>query len=220
MKKLQLTQVTAICVDGRPLTEERRELYEKIVQYMKDKIDFYCIKMLLTEDPKIDGIDFVQIDHMPNVRIYDQFCLSEMHKHVDSDFCLIFQDDGFVINPELWRPIFLEYDYVGAPWPPLHPWPEPGRMDRRVGNGGFCLRSKKLLEAIKEFKAENNEDIIIVSTRRDELDQKGIKFAPMLLAADFSIECEFMPTQSMSSTFGFHHKARVPDALQIISKKS
>jgi hypothetical protein len=218
MKKLDLTRITAICVDGRPLTQERRDHYETIVNYMRSKIDFASIKMLLVEDPNIEGIEFIQIEQILTLQGYSQFCLSDLHKHIDSEYCLIFQDDGFVIHPELWRPIFLDYDYIGAPWPPLHPWPEPGRMDRRVGNGGFCLRSKRLLEATADFTAYENEDITIVCTRREELEQKGLKFAPLQIASDFSIECRFMPGQSMSSCFGFHNKVRVPDALEIISK--
>lgn len=220
MQKLDLTKITAICVDGRPLTQERRDHYEIIVNYMRSKIYFASVKMLLVEDPNIEGIDYVKVEPISDLQQYSQFCLSRLHEFVDTEFCLIFQDDGFVINPELWRPIFLEYDYIGAPWPPFHPWPAPGRMDRRVGNGGFCLRSKKLLEATRHFEANENEDIIIVSTRRDELDAQGLKFAPLEISYDFSIETQFVDNQSMSASFGFHHKARVADALRIISAKS
>lgn len=220
MKKLDLTQITAITIDGLELTQEKRNTFSKIIEYMRSRINFASIKMLMVEDPNIEGVEFVKIDPIPTYAEWNQFCLSEMYKHIDTDFCLIFHDDGFVINPELWRPIFLEYDYIGAPWPPMHPWPEPGRRDRRVGNGGFCIRSKRLLEAVKDFKADMNEDIVIVCSKRNELEALGLKFAPLEIATDFSIETQFLHTQSISSCFGFHGKYRVDEALRIISKKS
>ena len=220
MKKLELPSVTAITIDGLELTQQKRDTFRKIVGYMRSKINFASIKMLMVDDPEIEGTDFIKIDPIPSYPQWNQFCLSEMHKYVDTDFCLIFHDDGFVVNPEMWRPIFLEYDYIGAPWPPLHPWPEPERPDRRVGNGGFCIRSKRLLEAVKEFEADKNEDIVIVCGRRNELEAKGLKFAPVHVAIDFSIETQFLQEQSINRCFGFHGKYRVDEAMRIISAKS
>lgn len=220
MKRLELPSVTAICIDGRPLTDALRNSYAAIVNYMRSRIDFGAVKLVMTSDPKIEGTEFCQIDELQTLQDYSNFCISEMHKYVETEHCLIFQEDGFVLNPEMWRPIFLQYDYIGAPWPPIHPWPEPGRMDRRVGNGGFSMRSKKLLEFIKDFKTDINEDIAIVSTYRDELDSAGFKFAPLGVAIDFSIETQFLAEQSVSRCFGFHGKYRVEEAMQIMSKKS
>jgi hypothetical protein len=219
-EKLNLPSVTAICIDGKPLTEEIKLRYQTIVKFMISKINFAKVKLVMVDDPEIEGAEFIKIDPINSYPEWNQYCLSELHTHVDTDFCLIFQTDGFVVNPELWRPIFLEYDYIGAPWPPLHPWPEPTRMDRRVGNGGFCIRSKKLLDATKDFIADNNEDIMIVSKYRDELDSKGFKFAPLNIATEFSIETQFMQSQAIHSCFGFHGKYRVDEALRILEQKS
>ena len=35
---------------------------------------------------------------------------------------LIVQDDGFIINKNLWDEEFLSYDYIGAPWPLDEKW--------------------------------------------------------------------------------------------------
>lgn len=218
--KLDLKRVTAICIDGRPADRARNDHYRKIVSWMMSQIEFFEVKLLMTEDPHIAGAKFVEIEPIRSLDEYSNFCLRELHSHVDSDYCLVFQDDGFVVNPELWNPEFFEYDYIGAPWPPFEPWPEAGRFDRRVGNGGFSLRSKRLLEFTKDFVADRNEDIVIASTRRDEIDAAGLKVAPLEVALDFSIETEFVSTQSMHSCFGFHHRQRVDHALQIISEKS
>jgi hypothetical protein len=52
------------------------------------------------------------------------------------DFNLIIHADGFAVNSEAWTSEFLNYDYIGARW-----------GDGIVGNGGFCLRSRKLYDA-------------------------------------------------------------------------
>ena len=66
-----------------------------------------------------------------------------LKKYIDTDFCLIIQGDGFVIHPENWTDEFLKYDYIGAPWRNLAHY-----SFIRVGNGGFSLRSKKLLKIL------------------------------------------------------------------------
>ena len=55
---------------------------------------------------------------------------------------LIIQHDGFILNHKAWDNEFLNYDYIGAPvyWM--------GNKLIEVGNGGFSLRSKKLLKII------------------------------------------------------------------------
>lgn len=220
MRKLDLSNVTAVCIDGRPLTQEKRLRYSQIIKYMRSTVNFAEIKLLMLDDPEVDGTSYVKVNQIDSLEEYSQFCLTELSDHIDTDFCMIFQDDGFIVNPELWRPVFLSYDYIGAPWPPVQPWPEPDRYDRRVGNGGFSIRSKRLLEATKNFEASDNEDIIIVSAKRDELDSQGFTFAPVEIAMDFSIETQFLQEQAMSKCFGFHGKYRVEEALRIISKKS
>ena len=58
--------------------------------------------------------------------------------------------DGFVVHPECWRDEFLNYDYIGSPWP----LPKPGTKHCyhdihgnlcRVGNS-VSIRSKRLMD--------------------------------------------------------------------------
>ena len=138
------------------------------------------------------------IDHMSiNSReAYGKFVLQELHKYITTDFVLIVQWDGWVINPSAWKPEFLDYDYIGAVW---HWHPE----GLRVGNGGFSLRSKKLLELTAQpgfHYKDKNEDELVCHVNRDFLVSNGIKFAPEELARHFSYEMELSNLQ----TFGFH----------------
>ena len=140
----------------------------------------------------------VFIDHMSinSKQAYSKFILQELHKHIHTDFVLIVQWDGYIINPDAWNDQFLEYDYIGAVWP----WHIEGR---RVGNGGFSLRSRVLCEltASPDFVYTNeNEDDQICHANRDFLEDQGMKFAPEEIARYFSFEREL----SNIKTFGFH----------------
>jgi hypothetical protein len=106
------------------------------------------------------------------------------------------QWDGFVLDATQWAPQFLEYDYVGAPWPQFSD-------GRDVGNGGFSLRSRRLLEACRDprFRAAHPEDVAICRLNRDLLEREhGIRFADRSTAERFAFE----RTEPDGPTFGFH----------------
>lgn len=141
---------------------------------------------------------------------YSYWILKNLYKYIQTDFCLIQQWDSAVLDSNKWDERFLEYDYIGAPW-------EMGG-DYRVGNGGFSLRSKKMLEEssrIAELLPQGkfilgNEDYFLCVTARKFLESKGIKFPPVELARKFSVErpiSELPHEYSNLSTyqsFGFH----------------
>jgi len=129
---------------------------------------------------------------------YNDFILG-LARHVDTDFVLVIQDDGFVTTPEMWDPRFLEYDYIGAPWPAEPSWVDQQRLageiraaypHNRVGNGGFSLRSRRFMEASAEFDTCGGlgEDAFLCTKNYHHMVDKGIKFAPMDLAYKFSYE--------------------------------
>jgi Protein of unknown function (DUF5672)/SEC-C motif len=141
-----------------------------------------------------------------------------LYKYVDTEFCLIAQADGFIINPSSWDNKFLEYDYIGAPWPRMvginNNTHGGFAFDKnRVGNGGFSLRSKKLLAVCSRIKFDQlnlsikSEDLIICHYLYDDLLKAAIKFAPIDLASKFSTEIVFDEiSQNLTKSFGFHGK--------------
>lgn len=152
----------------------------------------------------------VESEHVRNIEIpniagkkdgfsYSYFCLKELPKYIETDFCLVVQHDGFIINPDMWSDKFMEYDYIGAPWP--------DNFVNRVGNGGFSLRSKKFLQACLDiFENEDileHEDLLACVYRYEEFSKRGIKFAPVDLAIEFSIE-HIVPELKSMKSFGFH----------------
>jgi hypothetical protein len=117
--------------------------------------------------------------------------------YVQTSHILTIQWDGWVIDETKWDDNFLDYDYIGAPWPWHSHW--------RVGNGGFSLRSMKLLKTLynnqKSFPFKLPSDDTICRLYRPWLEDRGLKFAPEELAWNFSREHK--PWGS-SSSFGFH----------------
>ena len=212
--KIDLHKVTAICIDGRPMEQSVIDKYRIIINYMMSTIDFYEIKFFGTVDPEIPGLNFIKIDEM-SIYEYSKFCIFDLVKVVDSEYCLIFQDDGFIVNPELWDDDFYNYDWIGSPWPLYMGWPREGHQ---VGNGGFSLRSKKLLNWTSTLTdwAGQNEDTFIVSAKRDELESHGLRIAPVDIATKFSVENEMSREHSLHNVFGFHAKNKIDIALEKI----
>jgi hypothetical protein len=154
-------------------------------------------------------VECILIREIKDLIDYNYFVFKEYFKYIKTDFMLNIHDDGFVINPESWADDFLEYDYIGALWP--HNFYE----DKRCGNGGFSLRSKKLLYTLAKdcpFIEGINEDLLIGREYRDTiLAKNNITFPPETLAAKFSIEwpVEEAPGQdpmllNTVKSFGFH----------------
>ena len=155
-----------------------------------------------------------------NINDYSKYMVYELHKHINTEYVLVIQYDGFVINPSSWRQEFLEYDYIGAPWVYReNAYVTPFGEHVRVGNGGFSLRSKKLLEVplkteipfdctkgdfYKHFNANNfNEDGCIAVHNRHLYEEQGCKFAPLEVAVHFSHETT-IPENHGIIPFGFH----------------
>ena len=102
-----------------------------------------------------------------------------------------------------------EYDYIGAPWSEGATPP-----DQRVGNGGFSIRSRRLLEALRDpeldYDPTRGEDQLICHTLRPVLEARhGIRFAPLDIAQRFSFERD----GPVHPTFGFHGHFNLPLAM-------
>lgn len=141
---------------------------------------------------------------------YNQFCLAELHKHITTSHCLTVQADSCIVNPGAWDDTWLDYDYIGAPWPPGHTG-----TPFRVGNSGFCLRSRRLLEATAglpndtyewrgRVKASSRDDVITCVMYRPWLESLRLTFAPVDVAARFSFESPTPEAPVLDTQFGTH----------------
>ena len=127
-----------------------------------------------------------------------------MVDYVETSHCLVTQWDGHVLDARQWRPGFLNYDYIGASWPQFDDGYD-------VGNGGFSLRSRRLMEACKdlEFRASHPEDIAIGRINRGWLESRGMRFAPQPFADLFATE----RVGDLESSFGYHGVFNMPRAI-------
>ena len=161
------------------------------------------------------NLEAINIDKINNINEYSKFVVYELHKYINTEFALIIQDDGFVISPESWRDDFLKYDYIGAPWGLPNDdfsFRDPFGKIIRVGNGGFSLRTKKLLSLPtklnlewKEYFGFYNEDGFFVCHNRHLFEQEGCVFADIDIARFFSHETDIPETKNILP-FGFHGK--------------
>ena len=179
MNKLNLNNVTCVIVDGYNPANKCAQ----VLNYASKLCDFHSIKLFSFEQPTIPfNFEFIKIDKMTHIQ-YSIFMIQNLPKYIESEYVLIMQNDGYIVDINKWDNDFLKYDYIGAPW---HPGTLP---NTRVGNGGFSLRSKKLLQSClhQDFIMQPiNEDITICSLNKDLLELNGLKFAPIDVAAKFS----------------------------------
>lgn len=153
-----------------------------------------------------DTIQLIPIERIGSSADYSRFILEQLVDHVTTSHCLIVQWDGYVTDGTRWCDEFLGYDYIGASWPQF----DDGHA---VGNGGFSLRSRRLMEACRHpnFIGHHPEDVAIGRTNRVMLEQLGLRFAPVELADRFSAERAGDP----GTTFGYHGVFLMPRLLGI-----
>lgn len=172
------------------------------------QIDVAACKLFTDNIVKTDhpGITVVPIARIASSRAYSDFLLSQMVDHVDTTHCLVVQWDGHVSNAKCWRPDFLDYDYIGASWPQF-------TDGHDVGNGGFSLRSRRLMEACRDpaFRPHHPEDVAIGRINRRCLESQDMRFAPRALADLFSAE----RVGDVSRSFGYHGVWHMPRVIGV-----
>ena len=160
-------------------------------------------------------IKIIKIDPISSIKKYSNFVIYDLYKYVRTSHILIVQWDGFVCNKNKWDINFLNYDYIGAPFIPRESDLKYSRDKNDafyiVGNGGFSLRSKRLLEAPSKYNLKDNKDFtnnhedgFFSVYHRNFLESKGYIWAPFFLAEKFSIESPLTYKQIKDLPFGFH----------------
>lgn len=206
-KKLENVTLLGIdCVDLNRLIQ--------VSEICLTNLDFAEVKLLSSMNSENPNV--IKIDEIKSVEEYSKFVIENLDEHVDTSHVLLIQYDGFILNPEAWSDEFLEYDYIGAPLlvRQMHinrlDWPKELLGEYLIGNGGFSLRSKKLLSLSADlskqnfFKKYHPEDMVLCLENREYLESQGIKFAPVSVAQNFSYEAEDMERYSWDGQFGFH----------------
>jgi hypothetical protein len=218
-KMRKIDNVTLVIIAGVDLFGAYLAIYKSIRQLSFAKVKIISPSLFAVNTPLIQ-IEKPINSKLDSMKEYNRYCVYELHNHIDTEFCLLIQQDGYIINPDLWSDDFLKYDYIGAPWPIVeNSYVDPFGNRQRVGNGGFSLRSKKLLTVPLRreitFEVNNSdfynhfdhgsysEDGVICIHNRHKFEDDGCEFAPIEVASIFSRELQ-IPENQGRRTFGFH----------------
>lgn len=189
-----MKDLTLVIVDN-----SNHDLAKFSIEKTLETID--CKEVITFSDRTIiSGAKFIPIKNKINLYDYSTIMVKHLWLHIDTDYVLTIQWDGMAVNKNLWDDAFLNYDYIGAIWP----WPIQGI---NMGNGGFSLRSRKLINALRdvdiklgtEISGQNEDIAIAVEYRKLLIEKYNINYAPADLARKFSTENEWL-----GPTFGFH----------------
>lgn len=230
-----LNNVCLITIDGRDTNVNFNKL-NNIIDFCNQDLKFkYSIHLTNSlesnfEIKKVKNTD-IQLLKIPKLHYfqYNIFCIEYLYsfiRGIPCDYFLLIQDDGFIINPEKWTDDFLNFDYIGAPWinnpdEQSFGWVEKYGKKAAVGNGGFSLRSKKLIEYCSQIKYNTtaNEDVLISAILHDYFCGLGIKYADIKTAAKFSLETKTNEYNSLNYCFGFHGKHNLNEVKKILESK-
>ncbi len=210
-KSLKLPDVTLIAVTSVKLYETIKAL-----TYSMRDIEFGEVVLVTHRKPLglPKGITYKHTEKITDIDKFNYLIAYELGSFVNTDYIILVHYDGFIVHPEMWRNEFLEYDYIGSPWPlptAEHStyYDEDGNVCR-VGNS-VSLRSKRLLEYPKkaglEWKPASdgfyNEDIFLCCMNKVKIEKAGMKFAPIEVARLFGREHTIPETEGVTP-FLFH----------------
>ena len=67
------------------------------------------------------NFNIIKIPKFNDIIGFNNFTL-DLNNYVVSEFALLIQHDGHIVNPTKWKDEFFNYDYIGAPWPSDNKW--------------------------------------------------------------------------------------------------
>lgn len=211
--------ISITCIDALNYTPTINALKSTLACIPVSRVYWFSDVRLQTDDFPVTNVKIKRFTRYTDE--YNYITLKLIPHIVTEPYNLIIHSDGFAVNKDAWDNEFLNYDYIGAKW-----------QNGDVGNGGFCLRTRKLYDALldldvkyktsdfstKEIDNPENyvfdmyhdkvipEDNIICKIYRKELEEKyGIKFAQGDIVDKFSIEHN-MSSQWLGKSLGFHGK--------------
>ena len=187
----------------------------KALRFSSKYIDFGKILFLseINPCPQKKFFTYVKTEKFNNISEWGKFIVFDLYKYISTPYIILIHADGFIVNPKNWDNKYLEFDYIGSPWP--LPKDSISFRDKqgkifRVGNS-VSLRSKKILELPSKLKLKWNnfildiphEDGFLCVQQRSLLEKNGIKFAPVEVAALFAREYP-IPENKNVEPFLFH----------------
>lgn len=183
---------TTVCV----IDTQTHALAARAMRLSLTALEFADALFLSDSGADTGGARHIAIPPLAGRAAYSRFVMKDLLRHIHTEHVLLIQWDGYVVNPDAWSDEFLRHDYIGARWG-FH------EDAHCVGNGGFSLRSRRLLEALQDSAIDRfePEDVMICRDYRPLLESRhGIRFAPAGVADRFSFET----TYPQGRPLGFH----------------
>lgn len=231
-KKYSFADITVVALHGNGGIEKELVSLKKCMSELPGSQGLIITNKLIDTDIP-QKLVYQTLDH----RQVSDFLMYCLFQYVDTEFALICQSDGWVLNGKNWRDEWFDYDYIGGlahgaldpvnnvfyngwrwiDYPESHTRLEDLRIQQ---NGGLSLRSQKFMEAPTKYgivrQSQNhpmliNEDIQFCCFMRPALESVGIKFAPNNEAMLFgfeSLSCKVHKDFDLTKAFGNHSQYR------------
>ena len=156
-----------------------------------------------------------------SIKGYNELMLSpKFWKMIEksTDYVLIFQPDGFPLQPGIKE--FLDYDYIGAAWnspPKDYKTEDIPNTNNCVGNGGLSFRSvKRMIDALEKFPPRSwllknfPEDVYYSTT----FEQMKFNIASKEIAMKFSHESVYSDLDTFGSHCGWRHHPKIKEFIE------
>lgn len=224
--KLQLPEITLVAMTSVNIRETI-----KAMKYSMRGIDFGDAVIITHKKPLglPADIRYAHTDELKNIDDFNYKMVYELGGYISTDYAMIVHADGYIVHPEMWREEFLDYDYIGAPWPLPNEGDTTTYRDKdgnicRVGNS-VGIRSKRLMDFPKKAnipwvgeyafgKMWYHEDGFICCKIKHLLEAEGMQIAPLEVAKYFGHE-HMIPEVQGITPFCFHKwagtNAKYPD---------
>ena len=156
-------------------------------------------RSFLARDPRAEFISFEQLPDWYRdftEANWNVFVKDHLFRHTDAEHVMTIHDDGFALHAEHWDERYLDFDYIGAPWPD---W---AHTPTRVGNGGFSIRSRLAGVAEPRSRAHftpASEDLFCCVENIGHFTGHGCRVAPLELCGSFRWSTRYRSSPAGSS---------------------
>ena len=89
---ISLDNVTLFCISS-----DNVDGALKALQYSMKGINYGAVKLITHEEPDNlpQGIEFSECYEITSIHEYNYYCIYNLTRHIDTDYCLLVQPDGF-----------------------------------------------------------------------------------------------------------------------------
>ena len=198
--KPSLPNVTLIGVETRA-----HELAAAALADTASRANFGDVIVYSDRPLNVPGARHIAIPDYQDKIAFGRFYYTEAAQAATTSHVLLTEWDAGLNDPTIWSDEFLQYDYIGAPWP----WLETNGLS--VGNGGFSLWSKRLCDFVyaNQHRWLIATDVHISQHFRRAIAKEGdFRWAPHDVALRFAYEGWTYngpeKRTTVPASFGFH----------------